>query len=355
MITFISSQSFGQSIFYVVKEDDNLSQLANKLSLSPIYGKKGVVAEVAKDNKIKDENLIRINQEIKFREIHRQSILSKANILDNGEIVFFQKNKPVEIKITQSEPIREISSEPQAGEPVVLDEAPKKKIAKKLKAGKKHKRSSKITAKAISSTYELNGHDNSNATDGYLNSDNAIGYEISWEQGWTKRFSTSLSARQDFIKFNPFSASNKTFKNNQVTLSNFSLGAKYRVTNPFALGVILSREDQLIYKASSPTEFSLLKAAATTVTVDGNISLFSNGGLNLGLNGQYTYISKFSIDGTSFNAGSGYKAAAVIRQEFGSLSLIGEGFYQARQYSSQNADYKFSNIGAKLGLELSLK
>lgn len=96
ILSFFLTQGFGQfafansvqSVFYVVKKGDTLSEILQALDLRPIYGKTGSLSELLSCHKFDlNGDLIRQGETIRFLYVVGPVVADYVQVLNSGEIV----------------------------------------------------------------------------------------------------------------------------------------------------------------------------------------------------------------------------------------------------------------------------
>lgn len=327
-LNLIVSPAMANEAFYTVKKGNDLSSVLKSLALNPVYGKHGSLKRIMNLNNIKNGDLIYPNQIIK---LSKDSIKASKTKTTKKVIAQEEKSEVKRVAASELDVTRIVVVVPVKDEPYTT-----------------------LTVSPRFSTYEINGREKSNNTNGYLNSNTAMGFEIDWTQNWTNHFETNLGLTQDYLSINPFTE-NRTLVNGDIGLFEAHLGAAYRVFSPLKIGLNLGYEEMAAYYASSPSEITVVKSSTPTAALNAELLVLKKGKLELDLIGQYKYITPFSINALAFDSGSGYLGAVRVKQNLGRATLSGAAFMSERKFGNNQAEFTTQNVGVKFGLGMDFK
>ncbi len=284
----IPNLAFGQ-VVYIVKPGETLSKIAKSQIGEPVYLKHGSLAR-----------LLRLNSAIPQNgKIYpgQMLLLPAATEIDSTsqEIAeSFPSPKSVEAAADTSS--RNVASE---------DEIPN---------------SLSLTASLGMTT--ITAHDNQNNSKATLNSSRDLAVEGSWQQAWTKSFSTTFAARFRSIEFqsptnSAYSLSNS--KNNTLALS---AGAQSQITENFSLSYSFTHGQELFLRGLSSTSVGVDELAISRFGLGGKYELFHKGKTSLGVKGYYEYLGAGSTDTYTIHSGSAYQAGLYLHRQYGADTSV---------------------------------
>ena len=327
---------------YTIKANETLSEIAQAYVGEPVYPKdSGALARVLKLNpKIKDPHFVFVGERIILGESaevqgceFRKAIIveQKAHKIVNRIIAQVVEQKTASLAAVQKpiiqQPVQQIEN--HADRFSMLD----------LSTG--------VFFTKVQGVEVLNG---SRAT--LISGLNKF-VDLFWIQNWSEYFKTHLNFGAEFVSIND--SDTRTIQNQSPSISHFSIGSLYSVSDRFAVGASVSDRQELFYHAVTATSVKMDSVVTPQFDFHVKATLISLSPFALGVIGDYRYLTGVTTDNYITKAGSAYEGEVFLEQTFLNRKGVihGGAFYAENHQGTSIVNQTRTDLGLRIGLSWS--
>ena len=260
---------------YVVKAGDSLSRILKKQGHSPIYGNQGSLAAA-----------VALNPSI---------AASNGNLIYPGQKIFLPENKPV--ASSQTQPEREIASEPQASRAIEADDT-----------------SGDFWVGLGMDFFRIDATDLANGSKSIILSTLSPSLQLGWKLHWNAE--TAFWAKVDFERYSLQPPKNATFDHLNGVRGGFALGVSQRLSDRFQSDFSFGLRNRLFFHASGLTELAVDQQMIASPTLALQYAVLSKPNAEVGLRGEAGWLMSGSNSYYDVKSGIHGALGVYLRHKF---------------------------------------
>jgi LysM repeat protein len=297
-----------ESITYIVKKGDTLSEIAHKNIPGPIYGRNGSLDKILSFNpQIKNPNKIYVGAVINLDTPSLRSVAEEH-----------PPEGPARIEL--------------------LPEVPEKKTY------------GEFSVRAGMEFFRLNSTDNTTGANATVLSNMNPTVALNWKQHWSDAWATNF--RLNYESVNLQNPSPRTMTSSNVGAYGFGVGVERSFSDSFTLIGSLGYDQEFFLESASTQTLTLDTIAIPSASLAARFDFYKRNLTNVGLEATYSYLSTGSNSLYAVSTGSAYSGMLYWHQELSSSKtvLTGEVFYRQQSQNTSLVTQTQTDVGGVLGL-----
>ncbi len=295
---------------HVIKERETLSEVLYRLSIKPLYGKRGTVAQT-----------IELNPWIKLR---------RRRLLYPGDVVVLPASSE---RSVASEIVPPLLEQEKISEDPTLPIAPPEDDSSALEVGLGSS-SMRVSSK------EANG-------DGHLEASNALRLDARYGLS-TGSTTTYLGVGHTSVGFE--SPPDRTLKSPRLNLLDRYLGLRHSLSESLRLDYRLGQQDQTFYRSLNLTTLKLDRIPVFYGQIAADVILQRSSSTIKGLRFLGRYHAPFTSNDYKGKSGHGYQLGAFLEKAYERFQLRGNLFWSHDEFRLKEIDFTREDFGVGLGL-----
>lgn len=360
LVTFFNNLYFSQAhescgyVEYKVLQGETLSQiLYDKMKLSPVYGKNGLI------NKVVNKN--------------RRSVLKKGDLIREGDVLLIPQginhSDELETQIigyhqlgpTKQGPLMVVSDDPKITRHISSSDFnnsnnsndSNEEFEKKIVDVKKANEDSDFRAQVQLGLRYIGifGIEKTNGSEGRLLTDLVPSFELSWMQYWDPDFTSRFYFAGESVRFIS-EQSGVNIDHSNVFNSSMGLGLNYQLNSKWNLLTDISVGQNMFYMAIGSRELQINQVPLMSLHPQFKRALIKKGPYELSFFGGVSYYSASQFDTYSINTGYGYNGGIMLSQQFKSVKFSCKLGYMERQQDTTFLKFTEKSIGSNCVLSM---
>ncbi len=299
---------------YYVQKGDTLSILLTRLNLIPVYGRKGSLTQIIKQNlwlQKSSGNLIRPGEKIR--------------------IIFSENSSQINRQISEEKNMKVLF------------------VPKKDKSIREDIASHSIFAiTMVKKNVGIQGKSD-DGTSGKLNSSSSQGIIVDWQPKTKHHFWPSIGGQWQKTTFN--GSTNKAVSGKTLTTEGLYLALNAQSTSKLLSSIRVGQQEQIFYRATASEEIKIEKLPVTYAQLLLRYDFFRDSTVLYGIKADTTIHFPFSNDYYKSQLAVGHKVGVIAEQDLKNFILIGEANYAYDRFPVRGITYKRQDFGIMLGLK----
>jgi hypothetical protein len=299
-----------ETITYIVKKGDTLSQIAHKHIPGAIYGNNGSLAKV-----------LSFNPEIK-----------------NPDKIYVGRVINLEMGV----PLRQVAQVP----PPAM--APPSNFGSM--ADNDQHPFGNFSARLGFDFFRINATDNVTGANATILSNMNPSLSIAWKEQWSDNWATRL--RLNYESLNLQSPTPRTMSNPTASAYGFGLGVERSFGDSWGLTADVGYDQQFFLESASTQSLTLDTVALLNASLTGRYDFFKRKNTAVGANLQVGYLGSGSNNAYTINAGNFYGGQLYLHQDLPTwkATLTGDVFYKQTSQNTSLVNQTQTDVGAGVGL-----
>lgn len=321
----LASSVVAESVEYVIRKKDTLSEVLYAHKLLPIWGKEGSVAQTLK-----------LNPDLKN---------SRGNFLRPGQTILLpiQKDDKTVAASSDRRPGQDQDNEQQV---TPVEEKPVSQDSE-ITSNKSPHNYGKLKAGVYQFYTALEMQDKLRGETAEFLSRLNHGFYGSWEQQWDENNRTFFTTRSEK---HTYESIGELYVGKTYNLMGISAGYERRLSDRFSVRGTLSAKERLFARATSLTSIILDRTLVREIEITPSYDLFSMGQFDLKAELSYAYLASGKTSHYSIQSGSRIGTALTLTQHLQYIDLEGRVFYGVEEQDTTISTKKSEMAGIAIGV-----